>query len=83
MRWKNLKLGRKFFVSFGVVITLLALIALIAINGINILIDGADNIVERNTIQSDLEHKYVQHLQWAQEVNKLLNEVLSLIPLEG
>ncbi len=74
MKWKNLKLGRKFFISFGTVIILLVLVAIMALNGINGLISNTDNIIERNDFQTDLEHKYIQHLQWASEVTRLLTD---------
>ena len=74
MNWKNLKLGRKFFISFGTVIILLVLVAIMALNGINSLISNTDEIIERNKFQTDLDDKYVQHLLWASEVNKLLTD---------
>ena len=74
MNWKNLKLGKKFFISFGTVIILLVLVAIMALNGINGLISNSDDVIERNNFQTELDHKYIQHLQWASEVNKLLTD---------
>ncbi|MBU8893110.1 MAG: CZB domain-containing protein [Bacteroidales bacterium] len=74
MNWKNLKLGRKFFISFGTVIILLVFVAVMALNGINGLINNTDAIIERNDFQAELDHKHVQHLQWASELNKLLTD---------
>ncbi|NOQ24200.1 MAG: HAMP domain-containing protein [Bacteroidales bacterium] len=75
MNWKNIKLGRKFFISFGLIIALLAVVAVGAILGIGLIVDNAEIAIEGNKLRSDLEHKYVQHLQWATEVNKFLTDV--------
>lgn len=74
MNWKNLKLGKKFFISFGVVIILLVVVAVWAINGIGGIVGNAEEVIEGNKLRTDLEEKYVQHLLWAQEVNKLLTD---------
>lgn len=74
MNWKNLMLSKKFLISFGAIITLLLVVALISVSGISSLIGNTTKVVEINKIQSDLEHNYVQHLNWAQSVNKLLTD---------
>ncbi len=80
MKWKNIKLGRKFFIAFGAIVTVLTVVALWSVFGINGIINNAGQVIEGNKIRTDLEHKYVQHLLWAQEVNDLLtnNEVTEL-----
>ena len=74
MKWKDLKLRRKFSISFGLVILLLLVVAFWAINGINKIVTNASEVIEGNKLRTELEHKYVQHLHWAQEVNKLLTD---------
>ncbi len=74
MKWKNLKLRKKFFISFGSIIILLAIVAIWAINGIGNIVGNATEVIDGNKLRTDLEHKYVQHLQWAAEVNKLLTD---------
>lgn len=74
MKWKNFKLRRKFTIAFGAVILLLAVVALWAIYGINGIVGNAGNVIEGNKLRAELENKYVQHLNWAQEVNKLLTD---------
>ena len=74
MNWKDLKLGRKFFISFGLIITLLIIVAVWATNGIGGIVSNAGEVIEGNKLRTDLEHKYVQHLQWASNVCALLTD---------
>ncbi|MBI9052855.1 MAG: CZB domain-containing protein [Bacteroidales bacterium] len=74
MKWKNLKLGRKFLISFGLIIMLLVVVAFWSINGIGGIVNDAEEVIEGNKLRADLENKYVQHLQWASKVNKLLTD---------
>lgn len=72
MKWKNLKLGKKFFISFGLIITLLVVVAFWSINGIGNIVGNAEKVIDGNKLRTELEHKYVQHLQWASNVSSLL-----------
>lgn len=72
MKWKNLKLGRKFFIAFGAIVSVLTLVALWSVFGINGIINNASQVIEGNKLRTDIENKYVQHLLWAQKVNDLL-----------
>jgi len=74
MNWKNLKLGRKFLVGFGTIIFLLIICAFWAIKGIGGIVGNASEVIDGNKLRTDLEHKYVQHLHWAQQVNALLTD---------
>lgn len=83
MNWKNLKLSKKFTVSFGIVILLLAFTAFWAINGIGGILLDAEEVVGGNKLKAELEDKYVQHLQWAHKVNELLtNEEVSELKVQ-
>ncbi|MBI9063731.1 MAG: CZB domain-containing protein [Marinilabiliaceae bacterium] len=74
MKWNNLKLGRKFFLAFGIIIALLIISGYWAINGIGLIVDNAEEVIGGNKLRTNLESKYVDHLLWAQEVNKLLTD---------
>ena len=74
MKWKDLKLGKKFFVAFGLVIALLILVAYWAINGIGGIVGNAEEVIEGNKLRTEMEEKYVQHLQWSADVSKLLTD---------
>lgn len=74
MKWKNLKLGRKFAVAFGLVITLLGVVAIWAITGIGGIVVNAEEVIEGNKLRTEMNEKYVQHLQWAGQVAQLLTD---------
>ncbi len=74
MKWKDLKLGNKFFVAFGLVIALLILVAYWAINGIGGIVGNAEEVIHGNELRTELEEKHVQHLKWVGDVSKLLTD---------
>lgn len=74
MNWRNLKLGNKFFVAFGVIITLLIACAIWAISGIGGIVQDATEVIDGNKLRGVLETKYAQHLKWTQEVSNLLTD---------
>jgi len=74
MKWKDLKLGRKFFIAFGLVIALLILVAYWAIDGIGGIERDAEEVIEGNKLRTEIEVKYVDHLKWANDVSKLLTD---------
>jgi len=74
MKWKDLKLGRKFFVAFGLVIALLILAAYWAIHGIGGIVNDAEEVIQGNELRTEIEEKYVDHLHWAADVSGLLTD---------
>ena len=74
MKWKDLKLGRKFFIAFGLVIALLILAAYWAIHGIGGIVNNAEEVIQGNELRTEIEEKYVDHLHWAGEVSELLTD---------
>ncbi len=74
MSWKNLKLGKKFFVAFGAIITLLIVISLFSITGINSILQNSDTINLTNELKYDIAQKHNDHLKWASELSKFLTD---------
>ena len=74
MNWKNLKLGRKFFISFGLIIALLVVVGIWSINGIGGIVGNANEVIEGNKLRADLEHMYLKHLHWSIEVATLFTD---------
>ena len=74
MNWKNLKLGKKFFIAFGTIILLLVVLMVVSFSGTGKIVENAGQVIEGNALRTDLEQKYVQHLQWAQDVSTLLTD---------
>ena len=74
MRWKNLKLGRKFFISFGLIIILQLIVVIGAIKGIGLIVGNAEKVIEGDKLRADIEHMHLKHLNWSLEVNKLFTD---------
>ncbi len=83
MKWKDLKLGIKFFVSFGIIILFLIGVVIWATTGIGGIVTNAEEVIEGNKLRTDLEEIYVKHLIWAQNVNQLLtNESVTKLDVQ-
>lgn len=74
MNWKDLKLNRKFFLAFGTLVVLVAIIAFWAIQGIGGIVNNAESSINGNKVRSNMQEKHVQHLIWADDVSSLLND---------
>jgi len=74
MKWNNLRLSKKFFIAFGIVISLLLATGIWAFFGINGIVGDASETIDGNKLRTNLESKYVDHLVWAKEVNRLLTD---------
>lgn len=72
MRWSDIQLTGKFTIGFGLVLLILIVVALRAFMGIENITGNAEEVIDGNMLRTDMEHKYVQHLNWAQELSNLL-----------
>ncbi|MCG8700867.1 MAG: methyl-accepting chemotaxis protein [Bacteroidales bacterium] len=82
MKWKNLKLGSKFFVSFGLIMLLFLGATLFAVQSIRSIVNNAEEIIEGNNLRNELTQRYVDHLKWASEVSKAISGNLAEIKVE-
>ena len=64
MRWKDVKLGGKFTIGFGLIIILLVVVAFWSIRGIQNIVGNAEEVIDGNQLRTNIEEKHVQHLQW-------------------
>jgi methyl-accepting chemotaxis protein len=74
MSWKNMRLAYKFTVGFGAVLVLLVLLGAWSITGIGNIVGNADQVIAGNKLRGDFVQKIVDHLNWANELNKLLTD---------
>src|SRR6056297_559794 len=74
MSWKNMKLGTKFIVGFGVVIILVVVVGGWSILGINEIVDDASEVIEGNKLRGNIVQREVDHLNWTIDLNSLLND---------
>jgi methyl-accepting chemotaxis protein len=74
MNWKNLKLSYKFFIAFGIIICLFLITGFWVITGIGGIVNNANEVIKGNKLRSDLESKYIDHLNWIKDVSKLFTD---------
>lgn len=74
MNWKNLKLGKKIGIGFGVVLLLLVVVGGWAIFGIGGIVLNAGQVIDGNKLDANLAQKEVDHLNWVNNVNALLTD---------
>ena len=69
LKWKNIRLGKKFAAGFGVVLVLLAIVAFWAISGISAIVENATEVISGNKLTGLIAQKEVDHLNWANKIN--------------
>ena len=74
MNWKNIKLGKKLSISFGIIIVILIIVTFWAIKGLNGVVRNSEDMMEVDKLLIDIEQRHIDHLKWANEVNKLLTD---------
>ncbi len=74
MKWKNLKLGKKFGLGFGVILLLLAVTVGWAVYGIGDILGNAGQVIDGNKLNGELAQKEVDHLNWVNKVSALLTD---------
>jgi len=73
MKWKDLQIGKKMMAGFGLVLILLAAVSLLSLRGISTIFTGGLTVTESNKISGELLQREVDHLKWAQEVERYAN----------
>lgn len=74
MNWQDLKFGKKFSIAFGIIVMLIVISGLWSIYGITDIVSDAESVIDGNKLRAELEDKYVAHLKWSAEVNRLLTD---------
>jgi methyl-accepting chemotaxis protein len=74
LNWRDLKVGRKLGIGFGVVLVLLGGVSIFALNGIGSVVSNADEVIQGKSLDGELAQKEVDHLNWAGEVCALLTD---------
>ena len=72
--WKDLKIGKKIGIGFGVVLLLLVGVGLLAILGLGSVITDAEEVIYGNELNAEMIQKEVDHLHWVGKVNTLLTD---------
>jgi methyl-accepting chemotaxis protein len=74
MNWKNLTIGKKVAVGFGVVLTLLTVVGFLSYAGVGGIVTNAGKVIDGNKLDGVLAQKEVDHLNWTGKVNALLTD---------
>ncbi|MCW3785066.1 methyl-accepting chemotaxis protein [Plebeiibacterium sediminum] len=74
MKWNDLKLSKKFGIAFGAIIIVMILTATWGLLGISEILTDAEEVIDGNKLRAELETKYVDHLLWVNDVNRLLTD---------
>ena len=70
MNWRDIRIGSKMTIGFGSVLLLLLGVTLFSLQGIGSLAGSGKVITESNRISEELLQREVDHLKWAQEVER-------------
>ncbi|MCD4675456.1 MAG: CZB domain-containing protein, partial [Desulfobacula sp.] len=74
MSWKNLTIGKKIAIGFGIVIILLGVLGALSFTGVGGIVKNATEVIAGASLDGELAQKEVDHLNWIGEVNKLLTD---------
>ncbi|MEW6501752.1 MAG: CZB domain-containing protein, partial [Thermodesulfobacteriota bacterium] len=72
MRQQPTTIGKKIGMGFGLVLVLLALLALVSILGIGNIVGNAEEVIGGNRINSELAQREVDHLNWVGRITGIL-----------
>ncbi|WP_020585411.1 methyl-accepting chemotaxis protein [Desulfobacter curvatus] len=74
MNWKQLTIGKKISIGFGIVIILLVVLGGLSFTGVGGIVKNASEVIDGKALDGELAQKEVDHLNWIGEVNKLLTD---------
>ncbi len=74
MNWKNLTIGKKITIGFGIVISLLLILGAFSFTGVSNIVKNASEVIDGKALDGELAQREVDHLNWVGAVNKLLTD---------
>jgi methyl-accepting chemotaxis protein len=74
MNWKELTIGKKIAIGFGVVIILLLVQGELSFTGVGGIVKNASEVIDGKALDGELAQKEVDHLNWIGQVNNLLTD---------
>jgi methyl-accepting chemotaxis protein len=74
MNWRNLTIGQKVGMGFGIILVLLSLVGLLSYTGVKGIVRNAGQVIDGNKLDGVLAQKEVDHLVWVNKVNQLLTD---------
>ena len=74
MDWKSFTIGKKIAIGFGIIILFLIVLGAVSFTGVRHIVKNASEVIKGNALDGELAQKEVDHLNWANEINKLLTD---------
>jgi methyl-accepting chemotaxis protein len=74
MDWKNLTIGKKIALGFGIILVLLSVVGLLSFTGVKAIVHDAEHVINGNKLDGMLAQKEVDHLNWVNKVNGFLTD---------
>ena len=74
MQLKNLTVGQRIRIGFGIVVLFLIVSGVLSFRGVGTIVDNAGEVIQGNMLDAVLAQKEVDHLNWANKVNALLTD---------
>lgn len=71
---KNMTIGKKLALGFGVVLVLLTLTGVVAYYGVTGMATDAKDVIAKNELAENLTQKEIDHLNWASDVTALITD---------
>jgi len=83
MHLKNLTIGAKIRLGFGIVLSLLLFLTIWSHLGIGAIVENADTVISGNQLDSIVAQKEVDHLNWTKNLTELLtNQDITTLQVE-
>ncbi|MDT8302998.1 MAG: methyl-accepting chemotaxis protein [Sedimentisphaerales bacterium] len=70
--FKNLTIGKKISLGFGLVIVLLLAVGILSFRGVTGMGNNAEDVISKNELIKTITQKEIDHLNWANAVSELL-----------
>jgi methyl-accepting chemotaxis protein len=74
MRLKDMTFGQRIGTGFGIMLVLITAIGVMSFTGVSGIVSNADVVIHGNELERMIAQKEVDHLAWANKVNKLLTD---------
>jgi len=69
MNWKQMTVGKRITIGFGVVTTLVFVVGLLSFTGVGRIVQNAGDVIQGNRLDGELAQKEADHLNWAREAD--------------
>ena len=80
--FRNMKIGTKIALGFGVILVLLAVVGSLSYFGVGGIVRNAGQVIDGNKLDGMLAQKEVEHLNWVGKVNALTDDSVTKLEVQ-